>query len=77
MNGQLEMIDHSEIKGLGDKTWKKLRDKIIKNYVISDIVVMLQPYGVTLPTIERLLKSEPNPSVLKNRLNKIHIYSLE
>ena len=21
MNGQLEMIDHSEIKGLGDKTW--------------------------------------------------------
>lgn len=70
MNGQLEMIDHSEIKGLGDKTWKKLRDKIIKNYVISDIVVMLQPYGVTLPTIERLLKSEPNPSVLKKQIEQ-------
>ena len=70
MNGQLETIDHSEIKGLGDKTWKKLRDKIIKNYVISDIVVMLQPYGVTLTTIERLLRSEPNPSVLKAQIEQ-------
>lgn len=70
MNGQLKTIDHSEIKGLGDKTWKKLRDKIIKNYVISDIVVMLQPYGVTLTTIERLLRSEPNPSVLKEQIEQ-------
>lgn len=70
MNGHLKKIDHSEIKGLGDKTWQKLRDKIINNYIISDIVVMLQPYGVTLNTIERLLKSEPNPSLLKEKIEQ-------
>lgn len=61
-------VDVSKLKGIGEVTWIKLKNKIIDNYVISDIIAMLQPVGITYTAIKSLLKWEPNSAVLKEKI---------
>ena len=70
MNGDItrDNFDTSTINGLGKKTWAKLCDSIMQNYVISDIITMLQPLGVTFNMIQKLIDNEPNPALLKQKL---------
>lgn len=68
VKGNVKDIDFSDIKGVGQYTWVNIRNKIIENYVISDIIVMLQPLGVTFKMIKRLVDDEPNPELLKQKL---------
>ena len=72
VNGKIkkEEFDTKDIKGLGVYTFGKLYDKIVDNYVISDIIVMLQPLGVTYNMIKKLISQEPNPSLLKQKLEE-------
>ena len=63
-------VDLSKLNGIGKHTWKLIRDKIIENFSISDVVALLQPYGVSYKKIKRLIKYEPNPEILKDKLNE-------
>ena len=69
-NGTLKTIDYSLVKGVREITWNKIKDKIINNYLISDIISMLKPIGVTYAMIKKLLSEEPNPVLLKQELEK-------
>lgn len=61
-------VNVSKLKGIGTTTWEKLRQKIVDNYVISDIIVMLQPLGITYAAIQSMLKYEPNSAILKQKI---------
>ena len=61
-------IDYTNIKGIGDKTFEKIKEKVIDNYVIQDILVLLKPLGVTFNAIKKMLNYEENPSLLKQRI---------
>lgn len=67
-DGKLDTIDFSKVKGVREKTWKKIKDKIIDNYLISDIITLLKPLGVTFTMIKNLLSNEPNPGLLKQKI---------
>ena len=67
-NGTLKEIDYDLVKGVREFTWNKIKDKIINNYLISDIITMLKPLGVTYMMIKKLLTDEPNPALLKQQL---------
>lgn len=67
-NGILKEIDYGLVKGVREFTWNKIKDKIINNYLISDIITMLKPLGVTYTMIKKLLADEPNPALLKQQL---------
>lgn len=69
-NGTLKTIDYSIVKGVREITWNKIKEKIINNYLISDIISMLKPIGVTYAMIKKLLSEEPNPVLLKQELEK-------
>ena len=69
-NGTLKTIDYSLVKGIREITWNKIKEKIINNYLISDIISMLKPIGVTYAMIKKLLSEEPNPVLLKQELEK-------
>ena len=68
--GTLNTIDYSLVKGVREITWNKIKEKIINNYLISDIISMLKPIGVTYAMIKKLLSEEPNPVLLKQELEK-------
>lgn len=61
-------VDVSILKGIGDKTYAKIKEKVLDNYVISDILVLLQPLGVTFSKIKKLISNESNPTLLKEKL---------
>lgn len=63
-------VNLSRLKGIKEKTYKNIKDKIINNYVISDIIMLLQPYGVTFTAIKNLLKWEPNSAILKQKIKE-------
>lgn len=63
-------VDVNKLHGIGEKTYANIRNKIIDNYVISDIIRMLQPYGVTFSAIKSLLKWEPNSAILKQKIKE-------
>lgn len=69
-NGTLKAIDYSKIKGVREITWNKVKEKIINNYLISDILMLLKPLGVTYTMIKKLLSDEPNPVLLKREIEK-------
>lgn len=69
INGN-DNIDFSLVKGIGQFTYNKIKEKIINNYVISDILIMLQPLGITYNMIKKLSNNEPNPVLLKEQLLK-------
>lgn len=70
VNGTLKTIDYSKVKGVRGITWHKVKEKIINNYLISDIIMMLKPLGVTYTMIRKLLEDETNPSLLKQQINE-------
>lgn len=61
-------VDLSQLKGIGQKTWLKIKEKIVNNFVISDLITLLQPHGVSYSAILKMLRSEPNPSLLKQKI---------
>ena len=69
-NGTLKTIDYNLVKGVREVTWKRIKEKIINNYLISDIITMLSPLGVTYTMIKKLLSDEPNPVLLKQEIEK-------
>lgn len=68
-SGRCDTIDYDKVKGVREYTWNRIKDKIIANYVISDIIIMLQPLGVTYTMIKKLLK-DTSPDLLKQELEK-------
>ena len=68
VNGKIDEIDYSKVNGVRELTWKKIKIKIVDNYIISDIIVMLKPLGVTFQMIKKLLDAEPNPALLKQQI---------
>lgn len=67
MNGN-DDVDLSKLQGIGEYTYRKIKEKVINNYVISDILEMLQPLGITLKSIKKLSSFEPNAVLLKKQL---------
>ena len=63
-----DAVDTTRIRGMGSRTYKRFKEQVLENYVISDILSLLQPLGVTYSTIQKLLSGEPNPSLLKAQL---------
>lgn len=70
VKGKITKIDTSKVKGMGELTWVKVREKIIENYVMADILIMLAPLGVTYAMIKKLSEDEPNPTLLKQTLQE-------
>lgn len=70
VKGKITKIDTSKVKGIGELTWIKVREKIIENYVMADILIMLAPLGITYAMIKKLSEDEPNPTLLKQTLKE-------
>ena len=61
-------LDPTPIKGIGQKTWEKIVSNIIENFAISEVLILLQPLGVTYKTISNLLSDYSSPKLLKQDL---------
>ena len=60
--------DYTKLKGIKQKSWKKIREKILKYQQIGDILALLVPLGVSSNMIDKLVSYEPNVDILKTKL---------
>lgn len=60
--------DYNSLTGIKQATFSKIRQKILDTYVISDLLILLQPLGVTHKMILKLLDGEENSYLLKQKL---------
>lgn len=63
-------IDCNKINGIGIKTFENIKTKILDNYIIQDVLVLLRPLGITFNTIKKMLDYESNPSLLKQKITE-------
>ena len=63
-----EKVDLNNLKGIGDFTWNLIKNKVLENYLIADVLAMLSPYGISYKKIKQLLKEEENHHLLKQKL---------
>lgn len=61
-------VDVSKVKGIGIVTWQTIKAKILDNFCISDLLIMLNPIGIKYSQIQKMLSDEPNPIRLKEVL---------
>lgn len=62
--------DYNRLHGIGAKNFKKIRQKICDTYIISDLLILLQPLGVTYNMILKLLDGAQNGYLLKQQLEE-------
>lgn len=61
-------LDYTPIKGIGSATWERIENNIIENFAISEVLIMLQPLGITYKAIKNLLSTYKSPELLKQDL---------
>jgi exodeoxyribonuclease V alpha subunit len=67
-----DTLDYKSIKGIGDHTYNKIKDKIIENFEIQEALVELSQYGITYKMIKKLIShfgSSPQLVVQKVKEN--------
>lgn len=63
-------IDFNKTKGIKEKTFEKIKEKIIDSYGMSDLLVMLQPLGITLKTIQKIKMLGTNTTIVKQKIQE-------
>ncbi len=68
VDGRENEIDLSKTKGIKEITFENIKNKVLDNYAISDILSLLIPIGISFSKIRKLLGGEPNPTILKDKI---------
>ena len=66
----VDNVDLNLLPGIGKITYDKIKDKVIENFAISDILGLLVPLGVSFSKIQKLMDGERNPQILKEKIIK-------
>lgn len=66
---RLDDIDFDKLKGIKEKTFEKIKQKIIDNFCLSDLVISFQGY-LSLPIIKRIYNKYTSIEVLKQKLKE-------
>lgn len=61
-------FDYQKVHGLGDKTFEKLRTKILENVDMSEVLTFLSKYGIKYNMVAKLVKAYKNPSIVIEKI---------
>lgn len=57
-------FDYSKVSGLGEKTFQKLREKVMNNAEMGELLIFLNKYGIKYNMINKLIKEYGNPAIV-------------
>lgn len=61
-------VDVKKLKGINEDKWIELKQKIVDNFIISDVLALFSPLGVSLNMIQKICETEQNPELLKQKM---------
>ncbi len=65
-----DKIDYANIKGFGQKTYQKVRNKILENMEHRDMFVHLGKFGINYEVIKRLIKTFGSSAIAISKINE-------
>lgn len=65
-----EDIDLSKVKGIGEKSWKKIKPKIIEQYVNYDLITEFREYELTMNQLRKLLERYEFVDNVRKEMNR-------
>lgn len=65
-----EDVDYKSINGIGKRTYRKIKDKILENFVLADLLAMLSPHGITLAMIKKISTFNKDAGILKQKIDE-------
>lgn len=63
-------FDYKKVNGLGDKTFEKLKTKVLDNIDMSEVLSFCGKFGIKYNTIAKLVKEYKHPSILIEKLKE-------
>ena len=63
-----DSVDFSLLNGIGQTTYTRIKDKVVENFAISDVLGLLTPLGISFSKIQKMLDNEKNPQILKQKI---------
>lgn len=63
-------FDYKQVKGLGDKTFEKLREKVLNNIDMSEVLTFLSQYEIKYNLIAKLVKEYKNPQIVIEKIKQ-------
>ena len=61
-------FEYSKVHGLGEKSFEKLRQKVLDNMDMSEVLAFCGKYGIKYPMIAKLVKQYKNPSIVIDKI---------
>lgn len=68
-------FDYSDIKGIADKTYNKIKNFLLKNMDIQEAIVELKDLKITFASMKKLIEYYGSPELVVKKVND-NIYSL-
>jgi exodeoxyribonuclease V alpha subunit len=72
---QNDEIDYSDLKGIGEKTYKKLKQFLLNHLDIQDALVTLAPLGVTFKMLYKMIEHYGDVNILLQKIES-NVYLL-
>jgi exodeoxyribonuclease V alpha subunit len=63
-------FDFSKVKGIAEKTFDKLRTKVMENIDMSEVLTFLSKYGIKYNAISKLVKEYKNPQIVIQKIEE-------
>lgn len=63
-------FDYASIKGLGEKTFEKLREKVLNNIELGELLIFLDKYKIKYNQISKLVKKYRNPQIVISKIEE-------
>ena len=51
---RLDIFEYEKIKGIGESTYKKIREKVMEQALMSELIAFLAPHGITINLIKKI-----------------------
>ncbi len=63
-------FDYSKVHGIGGKTFEKLKEKVLDNIDMSEVLTFLSKYGIKYNMISKLVKEYKNPQIVIQKIEE-------
>ncbi len=63
-------FDYNKVKGLGEKTYEKMKNKVMENLEMSEVLVFLSKYGIKYNMIAKLVKEYKSPQIVIQKIEE-------
>lgn len=67
---QDDALDYQKVKGLGEKTYEKMKEKVVMNLEMAELLVFLSKHGIRYSMIAKLVKHYKNPQIVIQKIEQ-------